>query len=228
MEENSSSNRFRQLIELCVFLFLIVPSLVLSFFIRHSSVSFTFTAIATILRDLALVSLVFYFIWDNKESFSSLGFRAKNPLAEVVIGIILFIPFLLGAAVLSEFLIRHGFNAPKTPLPSLSIGKGIAEIILATILVLVVAFSEETIFRGYLILRFQDTLKSDTLAVIFSSLIFALGHGYEGSAGLVTVGVMGAVFAIIYLWRGSLIAPMVMHFLQDFISIVLISTGIAK
>jgi CAAX protease family protein len=38
---------------------------------------------------------------------------------------------------------------------------------------------------------------------------------------LVTVGVMGAVFAIIYLWRRSLVAPIVMLFLQNFLSIVL-------
>ena len=38
---------------------------------------------------------------------------------------------------------------------------------------------------------------------------------------MVTVGTMGLVFAVIYLWRQSLVAPMVMHFLQDFIGIVL-------
>jgi membrane protease YdiL (CAAX protease family) len=52
-------------------------------------------------------------------------------------------------------------------------------------------------------------------------VIFSLGHGYEGSAGVITVGFMGLVFALVYLWRGSLVAPMVMHFLQDFIGIVL-------
>ncbi len=57
---------------------------------------------------------------------------------------------------------------------------------------------------------------------MLSSAIFAIGHGYEGSAGLVTVGVMGAIFALVYLWRGSLIAPMVMRFLQDFLGIVLL------
>jgi len=38
----------------------------------------------------------------------------------------------------------------------------------------------------------------------------------------VTVGVMGAVFAVIYLWRRTLVAPVVIHFLQDFLSIVLL------
>ncbi len=35
-------------------------------------------------------------------------------------------------------------------------------------------------------------------------------------------GVMGLAFALVYLWRRSLVAPMVMHFLQDFIGIVLL------
>jgi uncharacterized protein len=38
----------------------------------------------------------------------------------------------------------------------------------------------------------------------------------------VTVGAMGAVFALVYVWRGSLLAPIVMHFLQDFLGIVLV------
>ena len=94
--------------------------------------------------------------------------------------------------------------------------------LLAALLVTVVAVAEETIFRGYLLLRFPAVLRSTTGSLLLSSAIFAVGHGYEGSAGLVTIGVMGAVFALVYLWRRSLVAPIVMHFLQDFLSIVLL------
>jgi hypothetical protein len=48
----------------------------------------------------------------------------------------------------------------------------------------------------------------------------ALGHGYEGSLGVVTVGIMGLAFNLVYLWRRSLVTPMVLHFLQDFIAII--------
>jgi len=96
-----------------------------------------------------------------------------------------------------------------------------AQSLLASLLVIVVAAAEETIFRGYLILRLQAVTASPAAAV-FSSVTFALGHGYEGSAGVVTVGVMGLVLALVYLWRQSLVAPMVMHFLQDFIGTVLL------
>jgi membrane protease YdiL (CAAX protease family) len=36
------------------------------------------------------------------------------------------------------------------------------------------------------------------------------------------VGCMGIAFALVYLWRGSLVAPMVLHFLQDGAGIVLL------
>jgi membrane protease YdiL (CAAX protease family) len=58
--------------------------------------------------------------------------------------------------------------------------------------------------------------------VVLSSVIFSLGHGYEGSAGVVTVGFMGLAFAIVYVWRRSLVAPIIMHFLQDFLALIVI------
>ena len=93
---------------------------------------------------------------------------------------------------------------------------------LAFVLVLVVAVSEQTIFRGYLILRLRSVTTSSVLAVLLSAVVFSLGHGYEGTAGVVTVGVMGLIFALVYVWRGSLLAPIVMHFLQDFVAIILL------
>jgi membrane protease YdiL (CAAX protease family) len=65
-------------------------------------------------------------------------------------------------------------------------------------------------------------MERNWVSLVISSVIFAAGHGYEGSAGMATVAVMGLAFAVVYLWRGNLIAPIVMHFLQDFIGIILL------
>jgi membrane protease YdiL (CAAX protease family) len=100
--------------------------------------------------------------------------------------------------------------------------KGAAEGLLAALLVVIVALAEETIFRGYLMLRLRNITASPAAAVLLSAALFSLGHGYEGSAGVITVGTMGMVFALVYLWRQSLVAPMVMYFLQDFVGIVLL------
>jgi membrane protease YdiL (CAAX protease family) len=38
---------------------------------------------------------------------------------------------------------------------------------------------------------------------------------------VITVGAAGLIFGMIYLWRRSLVGPVVLHFLLDFIGIVL-------
>jgi membrane protease YdiL (CAAX protease family) len=215
-------SRTEQLVEVSVYLFLIVPSMVLSFFVlRQGSVGFVFVAVATILRDLSLVSLVLFFAWRNGEPLRRLGWTAAGGWREVVLGVALFLPFFFGFGLLGRALEAVGLSSPSSPPAGLLPARGTIDLVLAACLVAVVAIAEETIFRGYLILRFQSLMGSQA-AVILSSLIFSLGHGYEGSAGVVTVGCMGLVLALIYLWRQSLVAPAVIHFLQDFLGIVLL------
>lgn len=210
-----------QMIELGVFLFLILPTMGASFLIGHrANINFVMTAIVSILNDLGLISLIFYLIWRNGESIRTIGWRFENPGREVGWGLLLFIPVYLGIQLLESALQQAGFNAPSTP-PSFLIAHGGGQIVLAFILVVVVAVVEETIFRGYLILRFASTVGRTGAAVLLSTIVFVVGHGYEGGPALIGVFFLGLVFAIVYLWRGSLIAPMVMHFLTDFISLVL-------
>ena len=212
-----------QLVEVSVFLFLIVPSMVLSFFaVKQGRLSFPLVAFATILRDIALVSLILFFVWRNGEPLNWIGWTFKNVWKEAILGIGLYIPFFFTTGFFENVLQMAGLSIPSTPLPSLMPSRGIVEIVLAIVLVMVVALAEETIFRGYLILRLKAVTASASAAVLLSAVIFSLGHGYEGSAGVVTVGFMGLIFALVYLWRQSLVAPMVMHFLQDFIGIVLL------
>jgi membrane protease YdiL (CAAX protease family) len=219
----NTDNRKEQLAEVSVFLFLIIPSMVLSFFaIQQGSLNFVLVAISVILRDLALVSLILLFIWRNNEPAAWIGLTLKNSWKEILLGIMLFIPFFLTTALLEKGLQAIGLSVPSKPLPSFLAARGTVQFLLAFILVVIVATAEETIFRGYLILRLNAVTANSTAAVLLSAAIFSLGHGYEGSAGVVTVGVMGIVFALVYMWRKSLVAPIVMHFLQDFIGIVLL------
>ena len=70
-------DRKEQFLELSAFLFLIVPSMALSFFaIKQGSLSFSLSAVATIFRDLSLVSLILFFLWRNRESLRTIGCRA--------------------------------------------------------------------------------------------------------------------------------------------------------
>lgn len=215
--------RKAQAVEVGVFLFLIFPSMALSFFaIRQGRLDFGLVAVATILRDLGLLGLVLFFLWKNGEPVARLGWKAGHTGREAVLGAFLFVPLVYLTILVERVLVQAGVPAPSTPTPAFFDVSGRGEMFLALILVAVVAVTEESIFRGYLILRLGSVTRSLTAAVILSSVIFSLGHGYEGTLGVATVGFMGLVFALIYLWRGSLVAPTVMHFLQDFFSILVL------
>jgi CAAX protease family protein len=212
-----------QAIELGVFLFLIAPSLALSFVAgREAGVGFTVIAIATILRDLSLVGLILFFLWRNGEPPTRIGLTAGRGAREALIGVWLFPALWAGLALLDTLLRVLGVRPPSIPLPELAATGSAAHLILAILMVAVVAFAEEAIFRGYLMLRLQAVTGSPGAAVLLSAVIFAFGHGYEGTAGLIAVGFMGIVFGVVYQRRGSLIAPMVMHFLNDLMVLVVL------
>ena len=212
-----------QTIELAVFLFLIVPNMAGSFFISsQTQVKFLFTALASIFNDLGLVSLVLYFIWRNREPVQQIGWTSRNLGREIAWGALIFIPVYYAANMLEAGLHQAGLSAPART-PSFLLANGSWNIVLAFFLVVVVAVAEETVFRGYLILRFKSATGRIGMAVLLSTAIFSIGHGYEGMAGILSVFFLGLVLAFVYLWRRSLVAPMVMHFLIDFTSIVVVA-----
>jgi membrane protease YdiL (CAAX protease family) len=210
-------------IEVAIFLLLILPSMGSAFLLQQEEkIPFTAMAISSILSDVALVSLVLYFVWRNGETLRQLGWTWGRRWRDVLIGAALFFPAAFGASSLEAVLHAAGLSAPSK-LPSFLVAKGVSKEMLAFVLVMVVAVAEETIFRGYLILRLRTVAGGTGAAVLLSSFIFSLGHGYEGAAGMISVFFLGVVFALVYVWRKSLVAPMVMHFLVDFTSIVLIA-----
>lgn len=72
---------------------------------------------------------------------------------------------------------------------------------------------EETLFRGCLYSRLRTWMPM-VLAALVSAAVFGAIHPYSPS-GLFAVGLGGVAFAIMREWRGSLIAPMVAHFLHN-------------
>jgi membrane protease YdiL (CAAX protease family) len=214
-------SRRTQVVEVLVFLSLILPAMGSAYFaLGKTQVSFAGAAVSAILSDLGLVALLLYFVWRNAEPWSRIGWTMVDASREAVLGIVLFFPMGLIANLVGLAARSAGLTAP-TKLPGFLHVTGAAGIVLGLVLVSVVAVAEETIFRGYLILRFRAAVGGTGTAVALSTILFACGHGYEGLAGMAAVFSIGLMLAGVYLWRGSLVAPVVMHFLQDFSGLVL-------
>lgn len=211
-----------QLLEVGVFLFLIVPGLVLAYLSTQPGVlSFRVLAGTTILRDLSLLCLVLYFLWRNGEAFSQIGLTASKATSELLWGLALFLPITVTTSLLEVLFRKLGLSAPTT-LPSYFEFRGGKDLLLALVLVVTVAVVEESIFRGYLIRRFSAITSNLPLAILVSAAIFSLGHHYEGGAGVLSAGIFGVIMSVVYCWRKSLVAPIVIHFLQDFTAIILL------
>lgn len=211
-----------RLVEVLVFLFLIAPSLVFSFVVTTGAISFTFLAVSTIFRDLGLLGLILFFLWRDGDPVARIGWTTRNLGKELLLGLVLFPLVDVGAGLLETALRRLGLPSGPPTTPPFLLPSGPAEIALAVGLTVVVAITEETIFRGYLIDRFATITQRCGLAVLLSSIIFSLGHGYEGTVGVITVGAVGLILALLYVWRHSLVAPITIHFLLDAVALVLV------
>ncbi len=77
--------------------------------------------------------------------------------------------------------------------------------------VLLAPFVEESLYRGYAIVRLSEQM-SRTKAAVVSCVFFGLLHWAGGLWYIVITGsVAGGVLVAIRLWRGSLIAPFMVH-----------------
>jgi membrane protease YdiL (CAAX protease family) len=76
---------------------------------------------------------------------------------------------------------------------------------------------EELYFRGFLIRILHERGLDLPLAaaLVASSLIFGLGHLYQGAKGVLGTTIGGGVFGLLFLLTGSLIPGVVLHALID-------------
>jgi membrane protease YdiL (CAAX protease family) len=212
------------LVEFAIFLLQIVPSMVLSLAVTSSEpTSFGLLATSVLVRDLSLIALIGFFLWRNGEPAARVGLSTRTFGREVLLGVVLFLPVHYATGLLNAFLESIGFSGPSgDAMRTLTAAKSSGDLILGVLLALGVAITEEVVFRGYFLLRFRELTSRNSLAALASAVFFSIGHGYEGSAGVVAVGVFGLMLAAIYLWRGTLVAAIVIHFLQDAVGIVLL------
>lgn len=87
-------------------------------------------------------------------------------------------------------------------------------------------FSEEHIFRGYLLPQFIAVLRRSRMpaatatftSIVLTSAIFGALHLYQGARGALLVTALGIVYCMAALTFRNLRAVMLAHFFQDFIA----------
>lgn len=82
------------------------------------------------------------------------------------------------------------------------------------ILAITAGICEEILFRGFLI-DYLTYYFNVVTAFFLSSIVFGLAHAYQGPRGMMQAMIAGAIFAALYLFSGSLLAPILLHIVVD-------------
>ena len=92
------------------------------------------------------------------------------------------------------------------------------------------AFGEEFVYRGYLVTRIArvlgDTPRAWLGALVVTSILFGVGHQYQGLSGMITAGLGGFTFGLLYLVTGcNLWVAVVAHGTMDTVGFLLLFLG---
>ena len=86
-------------------------------------------------------------------------------------------------------------------------------------LVCTVSLCEEFLYRGFVYSAFQRSFGgSATAAILGSSILFGIGHVYQGRRGMINTLFLGMIFAGVRFWAGSLTPSVLAHFAVDLVA----------
>ena len=78
---------------------------------------------------------------------------------------------------------------------------------------------EEIVYRGYLInycwYLFEGYNYQQLLAVFLPAFVFSIAHFYQGGKAVIKIFVLAAVFGYLFIFSGSLLIVMILHFLLN-------------
>jgi membrane protease YdiL (CAAX protease family) len=160
----------------------------------------------------------------SRERYGDLGFHRRRLLRQIGLGVL----FGVLIFVLDTLLISPVASAlvPETASQgvdmSVFFGK-LSYIPIWLVIALLKGGLTEELWRIFCLTRFEKLFGRAglILALIAGSLVFGLGHAYQGLGTVLAEGVQGLLYAGVYLRRRSAWEPVVAHAVFDLIGITL-------
>ena len=183
------------------------------------------TPVSTVIAGFVLAGAVLWMARLRGQSRQALGLVTRQWAANVGIGLlggvaVLLLTIIAGLYLQFVFpelipLLRESQENINEVLPAMS---------LRTIFLLCVAvsFYEELVFRGFALPRLRVLTGSWWSAVLLAAGGFGLLHLYEGALTTIPIMVLAAVLSVQFIWRRSLVAPMLTHFVFNAVQLCLL------
>ena len=156
--------------------------------------------------------------WSQQRS--DWGLYVANPVIEIASGLIGYVaglPVVAAGILVTVLLMQQSQTVVSHPIVQEVAGHPFLVLILASVFA---PLTEETLFRGALLSHLRAGIGPVVTAVI-TGLMFASVHP-QGWAAIPALGSIGFVLAMIRQWRGSLLASMAAHALNNGAVILLV------
>ena len=175
-------------------------------------ISLSFIVTMSLADTVLLIGLMVVLTRAHGESISELWLGRRTVWKEAILGLAL-VPsiFFLVVILLRTMRVFAPWlhNVETNPLEQAASGGALNAAAFAVVGIIAGGVREE-LQRAFLLRRFEY-LGGPGVGVVVLSVAFGLGHFVQGWDAAVTTGVLGAVWAVLYLRRRSSIAPIVSH-----------------
>lgn len=145
----------------------------------------------------------------DKEKFVNLGFQVKDRMKDISFGLLL--GFLIIGSGLVLLLALNQVEFQKMQF-------NFKELLLAVLMYIIVAITEEVLFRGYVLRNFMNSF-NNYIALVISSVFFALAHGFNPDMdwfSFLSIFLAGILLGASYIYTKNLWFPIALHFSWNF------------
>lgn len=167
-----------------------------------------------ILKPLVWLGSVAWMLKREKQTWSSAGWRMDGIFKSLYLGLGLGMVFAVEGVVVN--IVKYG------GLKLVGLELGSTQFLIALVVSVATAISEETVFRGYILSRLSEASKNKWFAVGVSSVMFALIHlpiwvfvlgytWYEITLQLLVLGIFAVGNGVLAITTGSIVGPVVTH-----------------
>jgi membrane protease YdiL (CAAX protease family) len=167
----------------------------------------------SLVDSVLLVSLIVLFLRSHGERVRDVLLGSRPVAGEVSLGVSLtFAAFVLAIVVLTavKILIPGLHNVAHNPFQDLISGP--RNVGIFAVVVVVAGGVREEIQRAFVLHRFKVWLGGGTVGIVVGSIAFGAGHlPVQGYDAAIATGLLGVFWGIVYLRRGSVVAPMLSH-----------------
>jgi membrane protease YdiL (CAAX protease family) len=175
-------------------------------------VSFAYLVALSLLDTTALTGLILYRLRASGESPGALFFGGRPVRREAAAGLPLaFMALALAVVVLSVVREFAPWLRTFERNPFQDLVQTPAQTALFAVVVVVAGGMREEIQRAFLLSRFEQSLGGGTAGVVLTSAAFGAGHFLQGADAAIATAALGAFWAIVFLRRRSIVAPVVSH-----------------